>query len=138
LQGRKPDLRAKQNYNKRKLPRYAGYIIAATLFGWGVGGVLGGIIADYIGRKRTMMLAILASSLTTGLSAVARTQNRAESGRPRCPPLPADYFSRGDAKRRTLHRRGEGRLAATAGLMWLWTDFVRPLRFGAGGATAAP
>jgi MFS family permease len=53
------------------IPRYAGYIIAATLFGWGVGGVLGGIIADYIGRKRTMMLAILAYSLTTGLSAVA-------------------------------------------------------------------
>lgn len=53
------------------IPRYAGYIIAATLFGWGVGGVLGGIIADYIGRKRTMMLAILAYSLTTGLSAIS-------------------------------------------------------------------
>jgi MFS family permease len=53
------------------IPRYAGYIIAVTLFGWGVGGVLGGIIADYIGRKRTMMLAILAYSLTTGLSAVS-------------------------------------------------------------------
>jgi MFS family permease len=53
------------------IPRYAGYIIAATLFGWGIGGVLGGIIADYIGRKRTMMLAILAYSLTTGLSAVS-------------------------------------------------------------------
>src|ERR1700739_4279625 len=53
------------------IPRYAGYIIAATLFGWGVGGILGGIIADYIGRKRTMMLAILAYSLTTGLSAVS-------------------------------------------------------------------
>ncbi|HUN96184.1 MAG TPA: MFS transporter [Bradyrhizobium sp.] len=53
------------------IPRYAGYIIAATLFGWGVGGVLGGIIADYIGRKRTMMLAILAYSLTTGLSAAS-------------------------------------------------------------------
>jgi MFS family permease len=33
--------------------------------------VLGGIIADYIGRKRTMMLAIVAYSLTTGLSAVS-------------------------------------------------------------------
>jgi MFS family permease len=53
------------------VPRYAGYIIAATLFGWGVGGVMGGILADYIGRKRTMMLAILAYSLTTGLSAVS-------------------------------------------------------------------
>ena len=53
------------------IPRYAGYIIAATLFGWGVGGVLGGIIADYIGRKRTMILAIVAYSLTTGLSALS-------------------------------------------------------------------
>src|SRR6516164_3007847 len=53
------------------IPRYAGYILAATLFGWGVGAMLGGIIADYIGRKRTMVLAILAYSLTTGLSAMS-------------------------------------------------------------------
>ncbi len=52
-------------------PRYAGYILATTVFGWATGGVIGGIIADYIGRKRTMMLAILAYSLTTALSAVA-------------------------------------------------------------------
>ena len=53
------------------LPRYAGIVLATTVFGWATGGVLGGIIADYIGRKRTMMLAILAYSLTTGLSAIA-------------------------------------------------------------------
>jgi MFS family permease len=41
------------------------------VFGWATGGVIGGIIADYIGRKRTMMLAILAYPLTTALSAVA-------------------------------------------------------------------
>jgi len=52
-------------------PRYAGYILAATVFGWATGGVVGGIIADYIGRKRTMVLTILAYSLTTGLSAIA-------------------------------------------------------------------
>src|SRR6201993_2875219 len=51
------------------IPQYAGYILATTVFGWATGGVIGGIIADYIGRKRTMMLAILAYSLTTGLSA---------------------------------------------------------------------
>ena len=45
------------------LPRYAGIVLATTVFGWATGGVLGGIIADYIGRKRTMMLAILAYSL---------------------------------------------------------------------------
>ena len=53
------------------LPRYAGYVLATTVFGWATGGVVGGIIADYLGRKRTMMLAILAYSLTTGLSAIA-------------------------------------------------------------------
>src|ERR1700746_732322 len=53
------------------IPQYAGYILACTVFGWATGGVIGGIIADYIGRKRTMMLAILAYSLTTALSAVA-------------------------------------------------------------------
>jgi MFS family permease len=53
------------------IPRYAGYVLATTVFGWATGGVIGGIIADYIGRKRTMMLAILAYSLTTGLSAIA-------------------------------------------------------------------
>jgi MFS family permease len=50
---------------------YAGIVIAVTLLGWGIGGVLGGILADYIGRRRTMMYAILAYSLTTGLSAFA-------------------------------------------------------------------
>jgi len=53
------------------IPQYAGYVLACTVFGWATGGVIGGIIADYIGRKRTMMLAILAYSLTTGLSALA-------------------------------------------------------------------
>jgi MFS family permease len=50
---------------------YAGLVIGITLLGWGIGGVLGGILADYIGRRRTMMYAILAYSLTTGLSAFA-------------------------------------------------------------------
>jgi MFS family permease len=53
------------------IPRYAGYVLATTVFGWATGGVIGGIVADYLGRKRTMMLAILAYSLTTGLSALA-------------------------------------------------------------------
>ncbi len=43
-----------------QIPTYAGIIIALTLLGWGIGGMIGGVLADYIGRKRTMMLAILA------------------------------------------------------------------------------
>jgi MFS family permease len=54
-----------------QIPAYAGTVIALTLLGWGVGGLIGGVLADYLGRKRTMMLAILAYSITTGLSAFA-------------------------------------------------------------------
>src|SRR6476646_9510573 len=55
-----------------QVPAYAGTVIAITLLGWGVGGLIGGILADYIGRRRMMIYAILAYSLMTGLSALAR------------------------------------------------------------------
>src|SRR5580704_18449278 len=42
-----------------QLPTYAGAIIATTLLGWALGGMCAGILADYIGRKRMMILAIL-------------------------------------------------------------------------------
>jgi MFS family permease len=54
-----------------RIPAYAGMIVALTLLGWAIGGLLGGIIADYFGRKRTMIFAILGYSLLTGLSALA-------------------------------------------------------------------
>jgi MFS family permease len=54
-----------------QIPGYAGTIIAITLLGWGIGGLCGGILADYIGRKRTMIYAILAYSLLTGLTALS-------------------------------------------------------------------
>ncbi|HEX9462845.1 MAG TPA: MFS transporter, partial [Alphaproteobacteria bacterium] len=54
-----------------QIPAYAGGIIATTLCGWAVGGMIAGVLADYIGRKRTMILAILVYSLMTGLSAFA-------------------------------------------------------------------
>jgi MFS family permease len=53
------------------IPIYAGTIIGITLLGWGIGGLIGGVLADYIGRKRTMIFAILAYSLMTGLSAIS-------------------------------------------------------------------
>jgi MFS family permease len=52
-----------------QIPAYAGAIIATTLCGWAVGGMLAGILADYIGRKQTMIFAILTYSIMTGLSA---------------------------------------------------------------------
>ena len=53
------------------LPTYAGGIIALTLIGWAIGGMAAGVVADYIGRKRTMILSILTYSILTGLSAIA-------------------------------------------------------------------
>ena len=54
-----------------QIPAYAAAIIATTLVGWGIGGMVAGVLADYIGRKRTMILAILVYSVMTGLSAFA-------------------------------------------------------------------
>ena len=54
-----------------QIPAYAGTVVAITLLGWGIGGFCGGILADYIGRKRTMIYAILAYSLLTGLTALS-------------------------------------------------------------------
>ncbi len=54
-----------------QIPFYAGLVIALTLLGWGVGGLIAGVLTDYLGRKRTMILAIAAYSVMTGLSAFA-------------------------------------------------------------------
>src|SRR5256885_9569881 len=35
---------------------YGGIAIGITLLGWGIGGLAGGVLADYAGRKRMMML----------------------------------------------------------------------------------
>ena len=52
-------------------PYYIGLAIGITLLGWGFGGLLGGVAADYIGRKRMMMLSILGYAIFTGLTAFA-------------------------------------------------------------------
>lgn len=47
---------------------YSGIVVASMLLGFGSGGILAGIVADYIGRRRTMMITILVYSLCTGLT----------------------------------------------------------------------
>lgn len=56
---------------QQAIPFYSGVTIAVTLLGWGAGGIVGGIAADYLGRKRTLMYSILAYSLVTGFTALA-------------------------------------------------------------------
>ncbi|MBO0830108.1 MAG: MFS transporter, partial [Streptosporangiales bacterium] len=50
---------------------YVAGLLASTLVAWAIGGLLAGVVADYLGRKRTLVLAILWYSVFTGLSALA-------------------------------------------------------------------
>jgi MFS family permease len=55
------------------LPRVAGYLIAITLFGWACGGMIGGWIGDRVGRRRTMIGAVVLYAIFTGTSALSHT-----------------------------------------------------------------
>jgi MFS family permease len=50
---------------------YAGGLLAATQIGFAAGGVAAGVVADYVGRKRTLMLSILCYAVFTGLTAIS-------------------------------------------------------------------
>ena len=50
-----------------------GYLAMAGLMGWAIGGFLFGIVADYIGRVRTLGLSILVFSLFTACQGFAQT-----------------------------------------------------------------
>lgn len=52
---------------------WAGIAIGVTLFGWGIGGLVGGVAADYIGRKRMMLIAMIGYALFSGLTAFSQT-----------------------------------------------------------------
>ncbi|HLH27217.1 MAG TPA: MFS transporter [Chloroflexota bacterium] len=54
-----------------QLPIYVGGLLCVTLLGWATGGVLAGILADYVGRKRMLMYSILWYAAFTGLTALA-------------------------------------------------------------------
>lgn len=48
-----------------------GGLFSVTLLGWAVGGVAAGVLADYIGRKRMLMLSILCYAVFAGLTALS-------------------------------------------------------------------
>src|ERR1700709_2292202 len=52
---------------------YGGAIAAVQLLGWGVGGLIFGILGDYWGRWRTLCLSIVAYALFTAIPRVATT-----------------------------------------------------------------
>ena len=52
---------------------YAGIVIGMTLLGWGIGGLVGGIMADYIGRKKMMLWSVFLYALFSGLTAFSQT-----------------------------------------------------------------
>jgi MFS family permease len=56
---------------QRPAPVWAGIAISATLLGWGVGGIAGGVLADYVGRKRMMVWSVFLYAVLSGLTALA-------------------------------------------------------------------
>ena len=48
-----------------------GVTIAITLLGWGFGGMLGGVFADYFGRRRALLVSMVTYAAFTGLTAVS-------------------------------------------------------------------
>lgn len=54
-------------------PIWAGIAISVTLLGWGIGGILGGTLADYLGRKRMMIYSVFLYGMFTGFTAFSTT-----------------------------------------------------------------
>ena len=55
-----------------KAPIYMGGLLAATLVGRACGGIAAGVLTDYIGRKRTLILSIFWYAFFAGLTALSR------------------------------------------------------------------
>jgi len=52
-------------------PIWAGIAISVTLLGWGIGGIIGGTLADYIGRKRMMIYSVFLYAVFSGFTALS-------------------------------------------------------------------
>jgi MFS family permease len=51
---------------------YGGIIFSIFLIGWAIGGVLFGVVADRLGRTKTLIITILTYSVFTGLAALSQ------------------------------------------------------------------
>jgi len=54
------------------IDEFGGYATSIFLMGWGIGGLIFGVMGDRIGRAKTMMFTILMYSIFTGLSAISK------------------------------------------------------------------
>src|SRR4051794_21672225 len=59
--------------NGASIGLYGGLTVALFLFGWGTGGILFGILADYFGRVRVLSVGIATYAIFTALAAFADT-----------------------------------------------------------------
>jgi MFS family permease len=57
----------------RSIPVWAGTAIGVTLLGWGLGGLIGGTLADYVGRRRMMLWSVFLYAVFSGLTALSQT-----------------------------------------------------------------
>jgi MFS family permease len=51
---------------------YGGLIFSTFLIGWAIGGILFGIVADHVGRTKTLIATILIYAIFTGLAALSQ------------------------------------------------------------------
>src|SRR5262249_37415824 len=58
--------------NPADIASVAGALLAMKVPSWGLGGIVFGVVADRIGRARTMVVTILIYSIFTGLSGLAQ------------------------------------------------------------------
>ena len=66
------DLLAPRN-SPEEIGWYGGIILAVFLFGWAIGGVVFGMLADHIGRARTLVITILIYAVFTGLAGLSNS-----------------------------------------------------------------
>ena len=59
--------------NSETIGWYGGIIFSIFLIGWAIGGVLFGVMADYFGRTKTLIVTILIYAVFTGLAALSET-----------------------------------------------------------------
>lgn len=59
--------------SKADIAAHGGIIYAVFLIGWALGGTIFGILADYIGRSRTLAVSILFYAVFTGVAALSQS-----------------------------------------------------------------